>query len=116
MSQLDSMLQPCEVRMMLITGGDLRAMEETAVSVYTAGHIPVLCEWLSYPIVSIGNAPRDQEETFTELLHPIAERLLGRCDAVLRVDGRAAAADMLVALARARGISVYESLQDALAG
>ena len=109
-------LQPCEVRMMLVTGGDLREMEESAASIYSAGHIPVLCEWLSYPLVSIGHSSTEQDETFTELLHPIAERLLRRCDAVLRVDGRAAAADMLVALARARGIPVYQSLRDALAG
>ena len=101
--------------MMLIAGGDLRSMEETAVAVYRAGHIPILAEWLSSPLVSIGGPSEDLEE-FTELMHPVAERLLARCDAVLRVEGLAAGADLMVALARQRGIRVYQDLTDALAG
>ena len=113
--QIDAVLQPAEVRMVLIAGGDLRLMEETAVEVYRAGHIPILCEWFASPLVSIGGTgPADPE--FTELVHPIAERLLGRCDSVLRVDGLAAGADLMVALARQRGIRVFHDLQDALAG
>jgi hypothetical protein len=109
-------LQPAEVRMVLIAGGDLRVMEETAVEVYRAGHIPILCEWFASPLVSIGGPPNEIEPEFTELVHPIAERLLARCDSVLRVDGLAAGADLMVALARQRGIRVYQDLQDALAG
>jgi len=111
-----SVLQPTEVRMMLIAGADLRTMEETAVALYRAGHIPILSEWLSSPLVSVGGPSGSLEAEFTELVHPIAERLLGRCDAVIRVDGHAAGADLVVALARQRGIRVYQSLDEALAG
>ena len=113
---VEVMLQPAEVRMMLIAGGDLRAMEETAVEVYRAGHIPILCEWFASPLVSIGASSNPMEPEFTELVHPIAERLLARCDSVLRVEGLAAGADLMVALARQRGIRVYQDLQEALAG
>lgn len=109
-------LQPAEVRMMLIAGGDLRAMEETAVAVYRAGHIPILSEWLASPLVSIGDPSASLDTGFTELTHPIAERLLARCDAVVRVDGHAAGADLMVARARLRGIRVFQDLTDALAG
>ena len=109
-------LQPSEVRMMLIAGGDLRQMEETAVQVYRAGHIPILCEWFASPLVSISGSSSPIEPEFTELMHPIAERLLARCDSVLRVDGLAVGADLMVALARQRGIRVYQDLQEALAG
>jgi hypothetical protein len=101
--------------MVLIAGGDLRQMEETAVEVYRAGHIPILAEWFASPLVSIGGSCLEDPE-FTELMHPIAERLLGRCDSVLRVDGLAAGADLMVALARQRGIRVFQDLQEALAG
>jgi len=112
----ETVLQPTEVRMMLIAGGDLRTMEETAVSLYRAGHIPILSEWLSSPLVSIGGPYGSLEAEFTELVHPIAERLLSRCDAVVRVEGHAAGADLVVALARQRGIRVYQALEEALAG
>jgi hypothetical protein len=102
--------------MVLIAGGDLRLMEETAVEVYRAGHIPILCEWFSSPLVSIGGPSGNLEPEFTEIVHPIAERLLARCDAVLRVDGLAAGADLMVALARQRGIRVYQDLREALTG
>jgi len=105
------------MRMVLITGGDLRLMEETAVVVYRAGHIPMLCEWFSSPLVSIGSQSGGAYEgSFTELLHPIAERLLNRCDSVLRLKGTSAGSDLLVALARTRGVRVYTTLQEALAG
>jgi hypothetical protein len=115
-AQLEALLQPAEIRMMLIAGGDLRAMEETAVEVYRAGHIPILCEWFASPLVSIAGSSSAVEPEFTELVHPIAERLLGRCDSVLRVEGLAAGADLMVAMARQRGIRVYQDLQEALAG
>src|SRR5215467_1541095 len=115
-SAVEVLLQPAEVRMMLIAGGDLRLMEETALEVYRAGHIPILCEWFTSPLVSIGGSSGDLETEFTELVHPIGERLLARCDAVLRVDGLAAGADLMVALARQRGIRVYQDLHEALAG
>lgn len=114
--QPDGAPQGAEVRMVLIAGGDLRLMEEAAVEVYRAGHIPILCEWFSFPLISIAGPPGNLDSEFTELVHPIGERLLGRCDAVLRVDGLAPGADLMVALARQRGIRVHQDLQEALAG
>ncbi len=115
-AQFDAALQPAEVRMVLIAGGDLRQMEETALEVYRAGHIPILSEWFVSPLASIGEPTRELDAEFSELVHPIAERLLARCDSVLRVEGLAASADLMVMLARQRGIRVFEDLQDALAG
>src|SRR5207248_643149 len=74
-----------------------------------------LCEWFAFPLVSIAGS-NSWEPEFTELMHPISERLLARCDSVLRVGGLAAGADLVVALARQRGIRVYQDLDDAPAG
>ena len=44
---------------------------------------------------------------FDEIFHPIARRLLARCDAVLRVGGASAGADEMVAIAREQGKPVF---------
>jgi molybdopterin biosynthesis enzyme len=46
------------------------------------------------------------------IFYPIAERLLARCDAVLRVGGASAGADEMVRQARARGIRVFTGLDE----
>lgn len=106
-------LQPVETRMILIVGANVRLMEWAALSLFRVGHIPVLGQWYS-PLVTSDTAPPDAE--FDEFGDPAGERLLGRCDAVLRVDGPAPDADALVSLARARGLRVYTNLDDAIAG
>ena len=50
------------------------------------------------------------------MLRPISERLLDRCDSVLRTEGHAPDADEVVGLARGRGLRVYFSLREALEG
>jgi hypothetical protein len=47
-----------------------------------------------------------------EIMYPTAERLLQHCDAVLRLPGASTGADQDVALARERGLPVYERLAD----
>lgn len=49
---------------------------------------------------------------FEEIFHPIAERLLTRCDAVLRVGGASKGADLMVQVARDRGLAVFSSLHE----
>ena len=52
------------------------------------------------------------DPSFDEIFHPVAERLLARCDAVLRIGGPSAGADQMVAQARAQGKRVYTSSAD----
>ena len=106
-------MQPSETRMIFIVGANVQLMEWAALSLFRAGHIPVLGQWF-WPLVTSDLAPPDPE--FDEFADPVAERLLGRCDALLRVDGPAPDADALVSIARARGMRVYTTLEDAIAG
>ena len=106
-------MQAAETRMIFVVGANVRLMEWAALSLFRAGHIPVLGQWF-WPLVTSDGAPADSE--YDEPADPVAERLLGRCDAVLRVDGPASDADGVVGLARARGLRVYTSLEDAIAG
>ena len=106
-------LQAVETRMILIVGANLSLMEWAAVSLFRAGHLPVIGQWF-WPLVSSDDSAANA--SFEEFGDPVAERLVGRCDAVLRVDGPAPDADALVGLARARGLRVYASLDEAIAG
>jgi hypothetical protein len=47
-----------------------------------------------------------------EIFHPIAERLVARCDAALRVGGLSEGADLMVRLAQERGLQVYRRLRE----
>ena len=105
-------MQPAETRMILIVGANVRLMEWAALSLFRAGHIPVLGQWF-WPLVTSDTAPPNPAFDDAD---PVGERLIGRCDAILRVDGPAPDADALITCARARGLRVYDNLDDAIAG
>ena len=98
--------------MVLITGTNLPAMQEAALTLFDAGHIPVVGEWLASPMAALPACGAG----FEDLFEPIAERLLMRADAVLRLDGASSFADSLVQMARNQGLRVFFKLDDALAG
>ena len=102
--------------MILVAGGSISAAESAALVIFEAGHIPVVGEWFASPLVAGTPAASDREAAFDDILGPVAERLLRRCDGVLRVDGPSAAADEMVGLAQSRGLRVFFDLDDALAG
>lgn len=91
---------------------NVQAMEALALPIFRAGHIPVLGEWFALPLVHLAGSKQVGDEPFNEIFHPIAERLLARCDAVLRVGGASQGADQMVAVAREKGLRVYYQLQD----
>jgi hypothetical protein len=91
---------------------NVRLMEEYALPLFRAGHVPVVGEWFALPLVSLAGSRRVGDDAFNEIFHPIAERLLQRCDAVLRVGGPSEGADLMVRLARERGLAVYRALRD----
>ena len=62
-------------------------MESFALPIFRMGHIPVLGEWYALPLLGLAGSKRIGDETYEEIFHPIAERLLEKCDAVLRVGG-----------------------------
>src|SRR5262245_8001417 len=88
---------------------NVRAMEEYALPIFRAGHTPMIGEWLALPLVALAGSTRVGDAAFEEIFHPIAERLLEKCDAVLRVGGASAGADLMVEVARRRGLRVFLS-------
>jgi hypothetical protein len=87
-------------------------MHEIALPLFRAGHLPVTGEDLALPIAARAGSTTIGDEAFTEVFHPYSERLLARCDAVLRVGGPSEGADMMVRLAREAGKHVYGSLDE----
>ena len=91
---------------------NLAAMEACALPLFRAGHIPVVGEWFALPLVKLAGSRQVGDEAFNEIFHPIAERLLTHCDAVLRVGGASQGADLMVRLAAEMGLQVFSNLEE----
>ena len=91
---------------------NVRAMETYALPLFRAGHVPVVGEWLALPLVALAGSRQIGDAAFDEVFHPIAERMLEHCDAVLRVGGASKGADLMVDTARAHGLAVFTDLRE----
>lgn len=91
---------------------NVHVMEAYALPIFRAGHVPVLGEWFALPLVTLAGSQRVGDEAFNEIFHPIAERLLEHCNAVLRVGGPSQGADLMVTVARQHGLQIFHSLHE----
>ncbi|MFC9243764.1 DUF4406 domain-containing protein [Streptomyces sp. NPDC057136] len=91
---------------------NVRAMTRAALALFRAGHLGITGEALALPLLEAAGSQRPGDALFDEIFHPIAEQLLSRCDAVLRIPGASEGADRMVAQARAEGKRVYNSPAD----
>jgi hypothetical protein len=87
-------------------------LEAAALPIYERGHLPLLGEWLALPIIHAAGGREPGDAVFHAYQYPVAERLLARCDAVLRLPGASRGADMDVARARARGLPVFHHVEE----
>jgi type III secretory pathway component EscU len=91
---------------------NLDRLESFALSVYRAGHIPMIGEWIALPLIRKAGGVQLGDAISEEFLYPVASRLLERCDAVLRIEGESKGADQDVRIARERGLPVYFRLEE----
>jgi hypothetical protein len=91
---------------------NVQAMEAFALPLFEAGHIPVVGEWFALPLVALAGSKQVGDAPFNAIFHPIAERLLDRCDAVLRVGGPSQGADEMVRIAQTQGKPVFFDLAE----
>lgn len=101
------------------TGGDpalvaanLAKLEAQALPLYARGHLALVGEWLAVPITRAAGSQAMGDEVFQRYQYPVAQRLISRCDAVLRLPGASRGADQDVAQARALGLPVFERVED----
>jgi hypothetical protein len=90
---------------------NVHLMESYALPIFRMGHIPVLGEWFALPLLHLAGSKQTGDEDYGEIFHPIAERLLEKCDAVLRVGGASEGADRMVEVARRMGLQGYTALE-----
>lgn len=95
-----------------LIAANVQAMAEMALRVFRAGHLPVLGEWFALPLIEQAGSKQVGDETFNEIFHPVARRLVARCDACLRIGGPSQGADEMVELARQHGKLVFRRFED----
>ena len=90
---------------------NVQFMESFALPIFHLGHIPVLGEWFAIPLLHLAGSTEVGDEPFNEIFHPIAERLLEKCDAILRVGGSSKGADLMIEVAKKHGLQIYTELE-----
>jgi hypothetical protein len=93
---------------------NLRHLEEVALPLFRAGHIPMIGEWVALPLLRAAGSKKPGDAFYDEIAYPVAERLLTKCDAVLRLEGESKGADQDVRIAKERGLKIFYRLEDVL--
>ena len=91
---------------------NVELMNRAALEVFHRGHVPVTGEAVALPLIELAGSAETGDAVFDEIFHPVARRLLARCDAVLRVGGASAGADEMVERAVAGGKLVARAAED----
>ena len=91
---------------------NVRAMTETSLRLFRAGHLPVMGEWFALPLIEHAGSKGIGDPVFDEIFHPISRRLVAKCDGCLRIGGPSKGADEMVELARQAGKRVFMRLED----
>jgi hypothetical protein len=91
---------------------NVRAMEDAALALFRAGHLPVLGEWLALPLIASAGSRTMGDAEWNGIFQPVSKRLARRCDACLRIGGHSAGADQMVAIFAELGRPVYRSIED----
>ncbi|MFY8036615.1 MAG: DUF4406 domain-containing protein [Cyclobacteriaceae bacterium] len=98
----------------LLMERNLRYLESVALPLFRAGYIPMIGEWVAMPLMREAGSKKPGDTAYTEIAYPVAERLLTKCDAVLRLPGASKGADQDVRIALERGLKVFYSLEEVL--
>lgn len=91
---------------------NLRRLESVTLAIFRLGHIPMIGEWVALPLLRLAGCQQPGDEAWQEILYPVANRLITRCDAVLRLPGESKGADEDVRLAQALNLAVYYRVDD----
>ena len=93
---------------------NVKAMNEMALSIYRVGHLPVLGEWFALPLIETAGSKNMGDEIWDELFHPIAIRLISKCDVILRIGGPSGGADEMVNKGKEQGKRIIYGLDELL--
>ncbi|HVS92827.1 MAG TPA: hypothetical protein VHE59_12375 [Mucilaginibacter sp.] len=93
---------------------NLDRLNEVALQIFRAGHIPLIGEWLALPLLEAAGSKSAGDEIYQEISYPVAHRVIAKCDAILRIPGESKGADQDIEVARRLGIRVCYSLEEIL--
>lgn len=91
---------------------NVKAMTQAALAIYHMGHVPVLGEWFALPLIEAAGSKKTGDKIFNDIFHPVAVRLIGHCDAVLRIGGASAGADEMVSTGISEGKVIFYDIND----
>jgi len=91
---------------------NLDRLNDSALALFRAGHIPLIGEWLALPLLKAAGSVKLADEIYQEISYPIAHRLITKCDAILRIEGESKGADQDIKVAVALGLPIYYRLED----
>ena len=90
---------------------NVEAMTRVSLLLYRRGHLPVMGEWFALPLIEQAVAQGDGGDPDADIFHPVAERILERCDACLRIGGPSEGADRMVLAASRLGKTIYTDIE-----
>jgi hypothetical protein len=88
------------------------AMNEMALTLYRMGHLPVLGEWFALPLIETAGSRTMGDDIWNELFHPVAIRLISKCDIVFRIGGPSGGADEMVRIGKEHGKRIVYTLEE----
>jgi hypothetical protein len=91
---------------------NLSKLESVTLDLFRAGHLPVIGEWLALPLLRQAGSRVPGDGPYQEILYPVAERLLHKCDAILRLEGDSKGADEDVRIGKERGLQIFYQLSE----
>jgi len=91
---------------------NLERLESAALTLFRAGHIPLIGEWLALPLLKVAGSKKPGDDLYQEISYPVAHRLITKCDAILRMEGNSTGADNDVKVAQQLGLPVYYHIED----
>ncbi len=91
---------------------NLDNLEAIALPLFRKGHVPMIGEWVALPLMHLAGSKKPGDQVWNEIQYPVAHRLLEKCDAVYRIEGKSTGADQDVALAKKMGLKIYYKLEE----
>ncbi len=88
------------------------AMNDMALHLYQLGHLPVLGEWFALPLIETAGSEEMGDDIWNELFHPVAIRLISKCDIVFRIGGPSGGADQMVKYGEEKGKKIIYNLKE----